>query len=198
MVEVERLPEATRAERDALPLITLDFDGVLCTPPFGNLGIQRTFLDPAAEPRPASVPPRWLSVPWDHLRFDFRRPMPDARAGLEALHALRRVAVLTGRRTSPREWLRRYGLEGFVDEIVINGGALKSPHFKLEALGRLQPLEHVEDDPRTAELLARRSQVRIYLRDWARNRGLAFAPSVTRISDLRALVAILQIPGSRE
>ena len=58
---------------EALPLLTLDFDGVICRPLFGlDLGIHRGFLDPAAPPPPARVYPRWINAPLDHLRFDLQ------------------------------------------------------------------------------------------------------------------------------
>ena len=175
-----------------LPLLTLDFDGVICRPPFGvNVGIQRAFLDPAAAPRPARVYPRWLNAPLDHLRFDLRAPMPGVRAALQALRTVRRLVIVTGRRTAPTWWLRRHHLEELVDEVVVNRTALKSPHFKLEALRALGAGEHVDDDPRTAQLLAQASATRVFLCDWPLNRGLTYDPHVERVRDLRDLVARL-------
>ena len=175
-----------------LPLLTLDFDGVICRPPFGvNLGIQRAFLDPAAIPRPARVYPRWLNAPLDHLRFDLRAPMPGVRAALEALRTVRRLAIVTGRRTPPTWWLRWHRLDGLVDEVVVNHTALKSPHFKLEALRTLGADEHADDDPRTAQLIAQASTTRVFLCDWPGNRGLAYDPRIERVRDLRELAARL-------
>ena len=178
------------AGREALPLLTLDFDGVICRPPFGrNLGIHRTFLDPAAPPPEATVYPRWLNVPLDHLRFDLRGPMPGVAEALAALRGVRRLLVVTGRRTSPAGWLRRYRLDGFIDGVVVNDTPLKSPHFKLRALEALRADEHVDDDPRTAQLLAQASSTRVFLCDWPRNRDLPYAPRVERVRDLRDLAA---------
>lgn len=175
-----------------LPLLTLDLDGVTCRPPFGvNLGIHRSFLDPAAAPRPARAYPRWLNAPLDHLRFDLRAPMPGVRAALQALRTVRRLAIVTGRRTAPTDWLRWHHLDGLVDEVVVNHTALKSPHFKLEALRRLGADEHVDDDPRTAQLLAQTSTVRVFLCDWPRNRGLHYDSRIERVNDLRDLAARL-------
>jgi hypothetical protein len=175
------------------PVSTLDFDGVICSPPFGwNVGISRTFLDPGAEAIPARVPPRWLSVPGDYLRFNFRRPLPDVREALAELRELRTVVILTGRRTEPGRWLRRYGMDGLVDRIVINGTMLRSPHFKLRLVEELGAAEHVDDDGRTAQLLAQRSSVRVYLRDWPRNRGLEYVQGVTRIADLTEFVRLIR------
>jgi hypothetical protein len=167
------------------PVTTLDFDGVICNPPFGrNVGIHRSFLDADAAPPAASIPPRWFSVPADYLRFNFRRPLPEARAALQVLHALRTVVILTGRRNAPDRWLRRHGLVHLVDRVVINDTPLKSPHFKLRLVEELGAVEHVDDDGRTAQLLGERSRTRVYLRDWPRNRDLAFAPGVTRVANL--------------
>ncbi|MDA0302129.1 MAG: hypothetical protein O2822_06335 [Chloroflexi bacterium] len=175
-------------DRATLPLLTLDFDGVICRPPFGrNLGIHRTFLEPAAPPPEASVYPRWLNGPLDHLRFDLRAPMPGVRDTLRALRLVRRLAIVTGRRTPPTWWLRWHRMEELVDQVVVNDTALKSPHFKLRALDLLGVDEHVDDDPRTAQLLAEASATRVFLCDWPRNRDLPYHPRVERIRDLRAL-----------
>jgi hypothetical protein len=171
------------------PVTTLDFDGVICSPPFGwNVGISRTFVDAAAEPRPARIPPRWFSRPADYLRFNFRRPLPGVREALTQLHEVRTVIILTGRRTSPERWLRRRDMARFIDRIVINETALRSSHFKLHLIEELGAVEHVDDDGRTAQLLAEQSSVRVFLRDWPRNRDLAYAPHVTRVADLPAFV----------
>ncbi|MSQ30420.1 MAG: hypothetical protein EXR64_00105 [Dehalococcoidia bacterium] len=177
------------------PLLTLDFDGVICRPPFGlNVGIHRAFLDPAATPIPARVYPRWLNAALDHLRFDLRASMPGVREALAALRTVRRLVIVTGRRTPPTAWLRRHHLDGLVEEVVVNDTALKSPHFKREALRALAADEHVDDDPRTAQLLAQASSTRVFLCDWPRNRGLAYDARIERVRDLRDLARRLTDP----
>ncbi len=179
--------------REGLPLLTVDFDGVICAPILGwNAGIHRTFLDPDARPPVATQPPRWLGDPLDWLRFEMRHPLPEAREALSRLHRIRRVIVLTGRRSAPRRWLQRHGMAHFVDDVLINDTDRASPHYKLEAIERLGAEEHVDDDGRTAQLIAQRSNARIYLRDWPRNRGLEFHPNVTRIEDLLDLARRLE------
>ncbi len=183
----------TPGELAPRPLVTLDFDGVICSPFFGlNYGIHRSFLDDSAPPEPASVPRPWISRIVDHLRFDLRCPLPDAATGLEALAGLARIVVVTGRRTSPAGWLRRHHLDEYIESITINRGPLKSPHFKLAALEAIRPLAHVDDDPRTVQLLARRTGVDMYLRDWPRNRNLRYEPRITRIATLHDLAARLR------
>jgi FMN phosphatase YigB (HAD superfamily) len=180
--------DATSAGGGALPLLTLDFDGVICAPLLGrNIGIHRAFLDPAAAPPPARVWPRWLGGPLDHLRFDLRRPLPEARAALEALAGVRRLVVLTGRRSSPAPWLRRHGLPDVFERIVVNDSPLRSPHFKRRAVEALGAAAHVDDDPRTVQLLAETTGVDVFLRDWPRNRDLPFHPRVARVADLADL-----------
>ena len=175
------------------PILTIDFDGVVCSPPFGrNLGIHRDFLDAAAPPPEARAWPRWLGAPLDHLRFDWRRPLPEARDALQRLAAHRTLVVLTGRRSSPLPWMRRHGIAGYFDRILINQGPRKSPHYKLEQVLALGAAEHVDDDGRTAQLLAQRSDVRVFLRDWPRNRDLAFHPAVQRVDDLLALAELIE------
>ena len=171
--------------RDDRPLLTLDLDGVICEPILGqDVGIQRGFLDPDAPPQPARVLPAWLRAPLDHLRFDPRRPMPGARDALERLAGVRRLVVVTGRRTPPSAWLRRHHLDALVEDVIVNRTGLRSAHYKLEALRALGATEHVEDDPRTAQLLAQAGGLRVYLCDWPGNRGLEYDPRVERVAGL--------------
>ena len=178
-------------------MLTVDLDGVICRPPFGvNVGISSDALD-AAAPARALVIPRWLGGNLDHLRFDFRRPLPEAREALSALAELREVVVLTGRRTSPERWLRRHGLAEPISRVVINDRADASPHFKLRCVQALGAAEHIDDDGRTARLLAERGPARVYLRDWPRNRGMSYPSNVTRVANLLELVRLLST-GARE
>ncbi|MGE3960296.1 MAG: HAD family hydrolase [Dehalococcoidia bacterium] len=191
--QLELQPDPRGAE--LLPILTVDMDGVFCSPFFGwNVGISSTLLDPDAEPRPASIPPTWLRVPWDTLRFNPRRPLPDARTALARLSQVRRLVVLTGRRTYPSWWLRRHGLVQYFDRIMVNETPLRSPHYKLEAIDLLGAAEHVDDDPRTAQLLAQRSRARVFLRTWPTNADTELDPRVARIRDLHELADALGAP----
>lgn len=183
---------------DERPLLTVDMDGVICRPILGqNVGISRRLLDPEAPPPPARVYPRWLNAPLDHLRFNFRRPMPGAREAVEHLHRVRRLVLLTGRRSDPDRWLRRHGFDGLFDDIVINRTHRRSPHYKLEALQRLGADEHIDDDARTAQLLADRTDVRLFLCDWPRNRDVALAPRIVRVQDIGDLAQRLLAEHAR-
>ncbi|MCY4455434.1 MAG: hypothetical protein OXC56_03870 [Chloroflexi bacterium] len=182
----------TTDERDDLPLLTLDLDGVICAPPFGvNLGISRRFFKPGERPHRAVVPPRWLSWPIDHLRFDLRRPLPGVAEALQRLSEVRRLAVLTGRRSSPVHWLRWHGLDAYLDDAYWNVTWLPSPHFKAGAVIVLEAAEHIDDDGRTAQLIVDRSEVRSFVRDWPRNRDLPYHERVERVADLGALADLL-------
>lgn len=182
--------------RPSRSIVTLDLDGVICGPLLGlNLGISNEFLDPDAPPRPASVPPRWLTALLDPLRFEVRRPLPGVGEALRALMEMRSVVLLTGRRTDPARWLRRHGLNGCFDRIIFNEGPLRSAHFKLDAVMRLGAAEHVDDDGRTAQLLAQRSSARVYLCDWPRNRGVEYAPGVMRVEGLSEVARLVRRAG---
>ncbi len=175
------------------PLLTVDMDGVICRPILPqNPGIHLEFLDTAAPPPSARVYPRWLNAPLDHLRFDLRRPMPGARKALYELASIRRVILLTGRRTEPHGWLRRHGFDGAFEDVIVNRGLLKSPHYKLEMVRALGADEHIDDDPRTAQLLAETSDARVFLCDWPRSRALTMHPRVERVASIAALVSLLR------
>lgn len=184
--------------RSDLPVLTVDMDGVFCSPFFGwNVGVHRALLDPSAEPPSARVTPRWLGTPLDHLRFNPRRPLPGAREALARLREVRHLVVVTGRRTYPRWWMRRHGFEALFDRVVVNETLLKSPHFKLDALTLLDASEHIDDDPRTAQLLVQRSDVRVFLRDWPTNRQVELDPRVQRVRDLGELADRLGAPPAQ-
>jgi phosphoglycolate phosphatase-like HAD superfamily hydrolase len=185
---------ADEAQRASKPVITLDLDGVICNPPFGiNLGIHSAFLDPSQPAPIARVPPRWWSEPFDRARFDLRRPLPRVEEALRTLRELRTVYLLTGRRTSPARWLARYRLDGFIDRVIINETALRSPHYKLHAIEELGAQEHVDDDGRTAQLIAGGSAVRVFLVDWPRNRGPQYHDQVTRVRSLLDVAEALRL-----
>lgn len=172
---------------DARPLMTVDMDGVFCEPPLGlNFGIKRTWLDPDAAPPEARVYPQVVHATLDHLRFDFRRPMPGAREALQRLATVRRLIVVTGRRSQPTWWLRHHGFEGIFEAVYVNESPLPSAYYKQATLRRLGPAEHVEDDPRTAQLLAVTTEVRPYLCDWPRNR-IPLDARIVRVTDLVGL-----------
>ena len=177
---------------DPRPLMTVDMDGVFCEPPLGqNLGIHRTFYEPAATPHPARVYPHWLNAPLDRMRFDFRRPVPGARDALLRLATVRRLVVVTGRRTRPNWWLHHHDFDGLFEAVYVNQSNFGSAHYKQTLLRHLQPAEHVEDDGRTAQLLAQTGDALVYLCDWPRNRGLPLDPRIVRVAGLTELAARL-------
>ena len=181
------------SSRRNLPVMTIDLDGVVCRPLFGwNAGIHRSFLDPNTEAPTAHVWPRWLSSPLDHIRFDMRHPVHGAIEALSRLAKFRTLVLLTGRRSNPLHWLRWHGLDQFYSQIVINESAKKSPHYKLDQVKQLGAIEHVEDDGRTAQLLAELSDVKVYLRNWPQNQRLNLHRNVRRINDLDMLATIVE------
>lgn len=178
---------------NGLPVLTIDLDGVICSPPLGiNLGISQRFFDADAPPRPARVPVPWVRRIWDPLRFEFRRPLPEAWAALGLLREVREVVVLTGRRSSPEPWLRRHRLLPLIDRVIVNDTALRSAPYKLQMIESLHAVEHIDDDGRTAQLLATQSEAQVYLRDWPRNRGAAYDARIVRVPDLFQLALLLR------
>jgi hypothetical protein len=177
--------ETKEQKASSKPVLTFDLDGILCAPILGlNIGINRSFLAPEVAPLIAKIPPDWWRIIWDKIRFDSRRPMSDATEYLEQLQSHYSLILVTGRRTSPNNWLQRNGLFGYFSEIIWNTSEFQSAHYKLNTLNALHPVAHFEDDPRTAELLAR-SGVTVFLRDWPKNRNLHFNNQVIRIFSLK-------------
>ena len=167
----------------------MDMDGVICTPFLGtNIAISRRLGLP---PLPASVGEHGaenrrvytrLRRRVELVRYMGRKPLPDARAGLEALARVRRPVLVTGRSSFARQlirrWLERYDLARFFDDVLPNHTTLVGAHFKLWTAQRLGHAEHVEDDGSVAHFMANNG-VRVFLRDWPRNRQLPYPPGVT-------------------
>jgi len=171
-----------------LPAISLDMDGVICTPFLGrNIAISRTLTVPPlpAGVREAAVDRRRayqrLRRRWETVRYMGRKPLPGTREGLEALSQVRRLVLVTGRSSFARHlidgWLQRYELAGMFADVLPNNTDLSGPQFKLWTAMRLGHAEHVDDDGSVAFFLANHG-VRVFLRDWPRNRGLPYPTGV--------------------
>ena len=183
--------ETTKQKNTLKPVLTFDLDGVLCAPILGlNVGLNRNFLDPGIVPPAANIPPDWWRVIWDRIRFEARRPMRDAAKYLDTLQHDYSLVLVTGRRTSPSNWLKRNELFSYFSEIIWNTTNFQSAHYKLNTLSRLHPIAHFEDDPRTSELLAQ-SGMTVFLRDWPKNRNLQFNHGIIRIDSLADATELL-------
>ena len=183
--------ETKKQNNTQKPVLTFDLDGVLCAPILGlNIGLNRNFLDPEIVPPPANIPPDWWRIIWDRVRFEVRRPMSDAAEYLDTLQRDYSLILVTGRRTSPSNWLKRNELFSYFSQIIWNTTHFQSAHYKLNTLSQLQPIAHFEDDPRTAELLAQ-SGMTVFLRDWPKNRDLQFNHRIIRIDSLGAAPELL-------
>jgi len=175
-------------ERDgARPLITFDFDGVICRPPFGinpGRGIGKS------RERPGTKGVLWRT---ERFRYAWRRPMPGAAAGLKELAGEFECHVLTARSEEARglteRWMRRY--LGVVPALHMRPHWREtSAQFKARMLRELAPLAHFEDDPHTAEWAAELVPA-VFLVDWARNRWLA-GERIHRIGTLAEAVPVLR------
>ncbi len=167
----------------------MDMDGVICTPFLGtNIAISRKLTLPAMrdQVREFSGEHRRITQRlrrrWETVRYMGRKPLPGIREGLQALVKVRRPVLVTGRswfaRNLIQRWLERYDLAQFFDQVLPNNTNLATAHFKLWTAQHLGHGEHVDDDGSVAFYLAHHG-VRVFLRDWPRNRGLPYPPEVT-------------------
>lgn len=164
-------------------------DGVICTPFLGkNIAISRRLdLPPMpAQVREASLESRRayerLRLRWETIRYMGRKPLPGTREGLTALNDVRRPVLVTGRSWRAHHlierWLKRYDLGRYFEVVLPNTTDLPGGQYKLHTALRLGHAEHVDDDGSVAYYLANHG-LRVFLRDWPRNRGLAYPPEVT-------------------
>jgi hypothetical protein len=181
----------------------MDMDGVICTPFLGrNIAISRKLALP---PAPGNVRElstedrrrayRQLRHRWEMLRYMGRRPLPGIREGLVALSEVRAPLLVTGRSLFARRlihrWLERYELDSFFSEVLPNNTDLATAHYKLWIAQRRGHGEHVDDDGSVVYYMAKHG-IRVFLRDWPRNRGLPYPDNVTVYRHLEEVAECLR------
>jgi hypothetical protein len=171
---------------DGRPIVTFDFDGVLCRPPFGiNPGTnQDKVRRERSTKRLAHL--THLTEPY---RYYLRRPMPGAAEGFRALAERYDCRVLTARTGRSRRlteaWLRRW--IGLVPTLDLREDWHETPAaYKVRRVQELGALAHFEDDPHTAAWVAEHVAA-VFIVDWQRNRWLE-DPKVHRIARLAEAV----------
>jgi hypothetical protein len=180
--------------------ISFDLDGVLAVWPFN--------LHPGVSGRTRYVPPlpddfegRYRKLPpsaWgvrfvlEWLRFSWRMPDPQTAELLGELMERRRIVITTGRSAAGRPvlqgWLRRYGLERFIDDVHMSPGGLSTRQHKLASLRRSGIDEHVDDDPVAVRYLHEHGIGRLYFRAWPNTEAASLPASAVRVGALRELL----------
>ncbi len=182
------------------PLISFDFDGVVCRPPFGrNAVLGRKLHD---EDLPESV--RQIDGPastltqriylqlrgsiFETAKYFGRDPMPGAREGIIAVSQYRTPIIITGRSYLAKSiidaWLKKYKMEEYFSAIYANNTALPTRQFKLHMLRRLNISEHVDDDGAITYYLAKKGIRQLFLRDWPRNADLPYPANVQHFTNI--------------
>jgi len=168
------------------PILTFDFDGVLCRPPLGiNFGNGKN----KPRDREGHNNLLWRTELW---RYAMRKPMPGARDGFLAFAESYDCRVISARAEKARpfseRWFRRNF--GMVPQMHLRPHWAETPaQFKVRTIQELRPLAHFEDDPHTAEWLAELIPA-VFLVDWRRNRWLS-GERIHRISCLADAAPIL-------
>ena len=175
------------------PILTFDFDGVICRPPLGinpGKGIGKS------RDKPGSKGLLWRT---ESFRYLFRGSMPGAIDGLNLLAKDFDCQVLTARsevaRTHTEGWLR--SRLGWLPKLNMRPDWHETPaQFKTRMVLELHPLAHFEDDPFTAEWMAELLPA-VFLVDWPRNRHLT-ADNIHRITRLAEAAPTLQGLAARD
>ena len=169
-------------------ILTIDFDGVICGTPYPfKLGINKKIIHHKDSQKKAVVPPKFFRKPLDKLRYAFSPILPDTYKALEELFLKRELILLTGRRSNPKEWLKKYNLEQFFTKIIFNNTEHNSSHYKLNKIIKLGANEHIDDDIQTIQLLADSTNCKLFLRNWKYNKDYDATSNITRVSGLYAL-----------
>jgi len=148
-----------------LPVVSFDFDGVLCRPPFGiNPGTGRG----KRRDIPGKKGLLWRTERW---RYYGRKPMPGALEALAAIRQVARPVIVSARGEQARglteRWLQRH--LGWVPELNLRPHWREtSAQFKIRRLREVGAAAHFEDDPFTA-VWAAEVVPAVFLVDWPRN-----------------------------
>jgi hypothetical protein len=169
-------------------ILTIDFDGVICGTPYPfKIGINKKIIQTQDSRKKATVPPKFFRKPLDKLRYAFRPILPDTYNALEALFSKRELILLTGRRSDPTKWLKKYHLEQFFTKIIFNNTKYNSSYYKLNKIIELGANEHIDDDMQTIHLLSDSTNCKLFLRSWKYNEAYNSNNNITRVSGLYAL-----------
>jgi len=190
-----------RAGDPALPLVTIDLDGVLALPLFGwNVTAHRPMMPDGAPPRGSRLK-GWLWL-GEAVRYAGRGVMPGARAFLHACAPRYRLVLLSARGLPSlawtRRWLRRAGLLPYLDGIALRADPRQPAYaFKAEAVAALGAARHVDDDGRTAVYVHHHTGRPVVLIAWPRNAGVC-PPGIDRVPDLAAAAALLTAAAAQD
>ena len=201
--EPQDLPLASNNDK---PLISFDFDGVICRPPFGMNHVLGRKLHEEDLPEnirlvegPATTLQRRIYLQARGLvetaKYFGRDPMANARDGIIAVSQYRTPVIITGRSYMAKSiidaWLKKYKMEEYFSAIYANNTALPTRQFKLHMLRRLKIEEHVDDDGAITYYLAKKGIRQLYLRDWDRNEGLPYPPNVAHFTNISEIATML-------
>ena len=122
------------------------------------------------------------------LKYYGRRPLEDAREGIESISEFRTPVLVTSRNGVGagliEGWLKAHGFFELFREVHSNDLGLRSPDFKWHMCSELGIEEFVDDDGRVADHLSRKGLSRVFLRDWPRNRGYQYRENVIQVTGL--------------
>lgn len=198
--EPQDLPLAGKTDK---PLISFDFDGVICRPPFGvNTVLGRQLHDDELPEDvrlvdgPATSLQRRIYLQgrglFEDLKYLGRDPMAAAREGIIAVSQYRTPVIITGRSYMAKRivdaWLKKHGMEKYFSAIYANNTALPTRQFKLYMLRRLNIQEHVDDDGAITYYLATKGIKQLFLRDWPRNVGIPYPANVQHFTNISEIV----------
>ena len=197
---------STPAASSNKPLISFDFDGVVCLPPFGQNRVLGRHLHDEELPEnirmvdgPATTWQRRTYLQarglFEDLKYLGRVPMANAREGIIEVCKYRTPVIITGRSYMAKRiieaWLKKFDMADYFSAIYANNTALPTRQFKLYMLRRLNIQEHLDDDGAITYYLATKGIKQLFLRDWDRNQGLPYPPNVEHFTNISEIVATL-------
>ena len=205
---VASLPDKSDAPENLKPVMSFDFDGVICRPPLGfNVALGRELdlapLKPDAVVKTYDGTAQSLSLRArfklqgliESVKYFGRSPLPFVDEGLRAIVEHRTPIIVTGRSFLAKQiveaWLLRYGFTKYFQGVYPNNTPLRTAQYKLYTLRARGISEHVDDDGSITYYLANNGIARLYLVDWPRNRGLPYPKSVTMVHHLEEIAAHL-------
>ena len=173
-------------------ILTIDFDGVICGTYFPfKIGFKNNLLDSENNPPTAFIPPKIFRTSLDKIRYAGRPILPDVQDALQELSITKDLILLTGRRHSPINWLKKNNIETYFSKIIINNTKFASSHYKLYKILELKAAYHIDDDAQTVQLISDATNCKVFLRNWKYNQNHNLNKKITKIDSIKQIVKLV-------
>jgi uncharacterized HAD superfamily protein len=138
--------------------VSIDFDGVIIEKVLGVDWASQTKTRLYKNGLKLAIY-RFIDVSWSRFNHRFRKPIEGSKEGLLKLKDKGyRLVLITSRKGYMREitfeWMKRWGYYDLFDDFYFNDMMIGSVDSKVENVGKVKPVMHVDDNWETVSQLA--------------------------------------------